>query len=249
MKKKLYLRKKRKNITKISIIIIFVLIGTINIITYLNKIITPRITNYAELEVKKITKIIINKAVQKHITEEINIEDLFMVTKNENNEIVTIDYNSIILNKLLTDITSSLGMTLKNLEEGKIEDPLLHDDINIDKEKQKKNGFVVEISTSQIFDNFLFSNLGPKIPIRLKFHGDIESNISSKVTNYGINNVLIEVYLNIKLNERVILPISTKTIELETKIPISMKIIQGTVPKYYGNSIDKPSTNFLLPVE
>ena len=229
--------------------IILIIGGVIFVLNYINRVISPRLVNYAELEVRKISSIVINRTVSQHVQESLDIENFFIVTKNNNNEIMTIDYNPVILNKLLTDITSSLQLSLKNLEEGRVDRLLVNDDLNVDYKKQMEHGVVVELSSSQIFNNFLFSNLGPKIPVRLKLLGDVESNISSRVTNYGINNALIEVFLSVRVNERVILPVSTSNIVLEVNVPISMKLLKGTVPSYYLNGINKGSSILSLPIE
>lgn len=70
----------------------------------------------------------------------------------------------------------------------------------------------------------------------------------TKVTNYGINSALIEVNLQIKIKEKVILPITTKEIEVISNTPIAIKLIQGTVPNYYSNGINKNET-FSIPIE
>ena len=46
---------------------------------------------------------------------------------------------------------------------------------------------------------------------------------------------------NIKLTEKVLLPISSKEINVEYNIPISLKMIQGAIPNYYFNGIESKS--------
>ena len=70
----------------------------------------------------------------------------------------------------------------------------------------------------------------------------------TKITNYGINSALIEVNLEIKIKEKIILPITSKEIEVIQNTPIAIKLIQGTVPNYYSNGINKNET-FSIPLE
>lgn len=248
MKKRIYLKsrkiKKRKKLKIFLLLIIIIVIFVYNIFKYIDKVINPKLVSYAELELKKISSIIINRAVTKHAVTDMNVEDLFIITRNNNDEILTIDFNTVILNKVLTQTTSSVQLSLKKLEEG-----IIDYEINEDSNDSENNGVILEIPSGQIFDNFLFNNLGPKIPVRLKLLGDIETNISTKITNYGINNALIEVYMDIKINEKVILPIVTKEISVETSVPIAIKIMKGTVPDYYAGELAQQSPSFSIPLE
>ena len=62
------------------------------------------------------------------------------------------------------------------------------------------------------------------------------------IKNYGINNALIEITLDITVKEKVILPINTEEITVTQTLPIALKIIKGTVPNYYSGEINKSST-------
>jgi len=39
----------------------------------------------------------------------------------------------------------------------------------------------------------LLSNLGPKIPVKFDLVGEVIINIETKITNYGINNAMMEI--------------------------------------------------------
>ena len=71
--------------------------------------------------------------------------------------------------------------------------------------------------------------------------GEVISNVETQITNYGINNALLQTNINIKLTEKVLLPISSKEINVEYNIPISLKMIQGSIPNYYFNGIESKS--------
>ena len=113
-------------------------------------------------------------------------------------------------------------------------------------EKALKNGVIYSLNSGFIFNNPIFANFGAQIPIKISLTGDVVSSISTEVTNYGINNALIKVYVNIKITEQVILPYYDKEIKLETKVPIALKLINGTVPNYYGN-LNATTPSLTLP--
>lgn len=248
MKKTMNLRKKivikKINLLIFSFVLVFIII--ILLFKIINERINPILFDYATLESRKFASIIINKAIEKNVATDLVIEDLYIVSKKENNEITSVDFNPAIVNKVLTKVTSSVQMNLKNLEEGNLDLLEASDDVLIyyDKENLKK-GIIFRIPSGIIFNNSLLTNIGPKIPVRFTLVGDVLSGINTKVTNYGINNALLEVSVNIKLTLKVILPISTKEVNVETNVPIAIKMIQGNVPNYYSNGLN---SNFSIPL-
>lgn len=63
------------------------------------------------------------------------------------------------------------------------------------------------------------------------------SDIQTKVSNYGINNVFLEVIVYVEVSMQVLLPFASKTVQANTNIPIVMKIIEGNVPNFYYPSL------------
>ena len=59
------------------------------------------------------------------------------------------------------------------------------------------------------------------------------SNLKTEVTEYGINNSLIEVYINVIVDVKMILPMYANTMQIVVVVPLAVKLIQGEVPKYY----------------
>ena len=207
----------------------------------------PSLFKYGSLEAKKFSSIIINDAIDKYITSEIDTEKLFVVTNDNNGEIKSIDFNTSIINKYLTQATKSIQKNLKYIEQGNIQKVEYQADLLESYDKNAlKNGVIYYLNSGFIFNNPIFSNFGKQIPIKIALTGDVVSNINADVTNYGINNALIKVYVNIKITENIILPFYDKEIELETKVPIALKLVAGTVPSYYGN-LNTKAPSITLP--
>lgn len=243
--KKIHLKNKIKLIDIIAILFVLAIIGMFLIFKYIKNRIMPSLFEYGSLEAKKFSSIIINDAVDKYITDNIDIEKLFIVTSETNGEIKSVDFNTSLINKYLTKATKSIQKSLKYIEKGNIEKVEYQADLldNYD-EKALKNGVIYYLNSGFIFNNPIFANFGAQIPIKISLTGDVISNIQTEVTNYGINNALIKVYVNIKITENLILPFYDKEIEIETKVPIALKLVNGKVPNYYGNL-----TSALPPLE
>ena len=62
---------------------------------------------------------------------------------------------------------------------------------------------------------------------------DIISELETEVKPYGINNALVVVRIKITAHIKVILPLVPKDIEIVNKIPISINIINGSIPEAY----------------
>ena len=177
-------------------------------------------------------------------------KDMFIITKSETGEIRTIDFDPIVVNKTLNKIVNTIQLNLKYLEEGKLELLELPDNVLIDyNEEELSKGVIYEIPSGVVFNNSLLANLGPKIPVKLSLIGDIVSNVNTKVTNYGINNALIEVSIYVQVESRVILPFITDTVIVETEIPVAMKLVQGIVPDYLLGGLTNSSVPIKVPNE
>ena len=114
--KKSFKLSKIKPINLIAVFIMIILIGLYLIFGYIKDRIMPSIFKYGSLEAKKFSSIIINDAIDKYITSEINIEELFLITNDGNGDIKSIDFNTSLINKYLTNATKSIQQSLKYIE-------------------------------------------------------------------------------------------------------------------------------------
>ena len=246
--KKIKLRKKRtiKTSTKISTIIIFIVLFTTVFINYCGKKVMPVLMSKAIIDSKKMAILIIKNSLNDEVLSTLE-DDMYTVIQNKNGEIQTIDFNPIIVNKFLTKTTSVVSENLKKLEKGNINDIPFIDNDNY---KNLKNGVISEIPMGIISNNVLLANLGPKVPVKINMVGNVVSNIETKVSNYGINSALLQVIVKVEVEEEVIIPFVTKNIKVINEIPVAIKVINGSVPEYYGNGRLNESSNILsIPIE
>lgn len=256
MRKKIHLRKKyllklkrnKKNIFIFSIIMVMII--SYLIIKIVGDLAVPPLKKYAKSEANKLTNIIVTRTIDKIVNENLDVDELYIVNKDSNNNINMIDFNTIEVNTLLTNVITQIQNNLQNIQDGNL------DKINIEElglEKYDKDnlekGIIYRIPLGIISNNTILSNLGPTIPVKVNLNGEISGNISTKVTNYGINNALIETIINLEINQLVMLPISSEEMKVVTNIPIAMKLVQGIVPNYYFNGIDKNSNTLTVPIE
>ena len=241
MRMNLKRKTKNKKISKVIIIIIFLIISIVLFINYYSKKAIPLIINYAEAETKKLTILVINKSVTKQAYN-MDTENIFNIVYNDKGEIILIDFNSKDTAKILSTMTSLVELNLRAIEEGKIDMLELPEnsltDYNID---LLEKGIITEVPFGIVTNSNLLYNLGPKIPVKLSLVGDVSTGFSTEVTEYGINNALIKLMIDIKVDTKIILPIISDQITIDCSIPIAMKIIQGNIPNYYMNGFTTKS--------
>lgn len=231
--KRVRLRRKHNKWNAIILIIVFVIISVVFLFKYINEKIMPVFLEYAEFQASKIATYVISKAVDEEVSQNLDLEDLFISSKDKDGNIKSIDFNPITINKISNMIKANIFEYLEDLENGNIEKikntALFSSRIN--------EGIVFEIPSGAVFNNIILANIGPKVPVKLNLVGDILTDIETKVTDYGINNAVVEIIVNVEVYEQVILPFSTKRITINTDIPIAVKLIQGEIPSYFFSNL------------
>ena len=187
----------------------------------------------AEDEVEKITTIVMNNCLNKYIKNN-NEEDLLNIKRNSQNEIELINYNTKNANIMTTTITKMLENDLAYMVKGEFNKINL-DLKNISEDYYTKinDGVIFYVSTGSATGNSLLANIGPKIPLKLSLVENVSTNLSTKITEYGINNAMIEVFINLKANITINMPFLSKRITVKNRIPIDIHLIQGSIPSYY----------------
>ncbi|HIU40749.1 MAG TPA: sporulation protein YunB [Candidatus Aphodocola excrementigallinarum] len=211
------------------VIFIFLIIFSTIFLIILNKKAMPVIMNYASVQTKKIGIEVLRNTGTDELNELIDNNNLFSVTQNNNGEIESIDFNTRVINDALKIIAKNVRKRLKEVEKGKNLPDEIYESIL---DKKLKNGIIYEVPVGVVFGNSLLSNIGPKIPVKIKYSGNVSLDIKTRVSEYGLNSALIEVYVLVEVTQRTILPFQSKDIKLSSEIPIVIKVIKGSIPYY-----------------
>jgi len=173
----------------------------------------------AKLKLEKAISFVIN-----HATDNFNNSNELYTIDVTNNEINMINYNTVEVVKLLDQITFNIEDDLRAIETGYSRFPAF------------SNGFYGEIPFGIIFNNTFLNNLGPPIKLKFNFLGSIISEIKTEVKPYGINNAILELRISVTVNGQIILPFISEEVSISNTIPISINVVQGTVPEAYISS-------------
>ena len=210
---KLKERLKRKYYILITFLISLFLF--IIIFSLYSKKLNPKLNDYIDFLVKDEIYQKVIKSNNFITNEEVN--DILYIDKNDSNEIVYLDYNMDKTYKLLNKYIDSL----------------------------KKDNSKSKILTVPFFiasDNIIISSLGPKVKFKYEIMNNVKGKIKTKVTDFGVNNALVEMYFELEIGYLVVIPMNKKESVLKTEILISSKIINGKVPTFYGKNIFKESS-------
>ncbi|MDX5476293.1 MAG: sporulation protein YunB [Bacillaceae bacterium] len=218
---------------KYVFLITFVFFNIFTVISLLviNKGIEPFLMSIAETKARQIAAQAINDAVSKKITDNINVNELFVKIDGQNAYIV----NSQVVNRVLSETTLRVQRYLDLVESGDLQElESFKNDINIDYEQSKKqNGIVYSIPLGMSTGITLFSNLGPKIPVRFEILGDVVSQVETDIVERGINNTYLEVNVNVTVQMNVIIPLLQNQIEISNPVKIGDLLVMGDVPQFY----------------
>lgn len=218
------------------------------LLSAIGKKLNPILSRYVNIEANRFANNIVNSTVNEMIVK-YHEEDLFFINLDKNGEINMLDYNTKKVNQLLVEITNEIQQKLTNLEEGKIAELEISNNFKLKNISTTKNGVLCEVPIGALKGNSLFANLGPSIPIRLSFIGQVQSNLDTKITSYGINNIVIETNVVIEIEEQITMPTTSEKSIVKIIAPLTIKIIKGTVPNYYAANFEKKSDIISVPLE
>ena len=210
---------KVKTINKVVIISILVFFNSVFMLITFNRITKPILLDYAKNKIELETKTLIAETISNEIIDNIsNYEDIFKMVNNNKNETVLIDYDTIKINKILNNITLNLINNLKSIEDSTF----------------SNNNTVYFIPFGAVTNLGTSNWIGPQIPIKIMTSGNVESKIITNLKEYGINNLVLETFIDINVNTNILLPYTSEFINVNYKVPIIKKVIGGKIPSVYG---------------
>ncbi len=188
---------------------------------FFNLKVSPKLSHVANLRFNVLLK---NIASNYEGLKDINYDSLFKVTLNDKKEILMVDYDMQEIYKLSNVITTDIMKNISNLNEGYVSYP-------------NYNTVLLMLPLGVMFDAVFLNELGPNIPILFRFVTAAFTNVKTRLTNYGINNALAQIYLDVSFSYDILTPVGMESEELSFTILLGSKIITGVVPYWYGREM------------
>ncbi|KOS63899.1 sporulation protein YunB [Lysinibacillus sp. FJAT-14222] len=236
-------RKKGNKLNRLTLLIVSIVVGVILFIYFLNERLMPTYLQYAEVQTTKIASYVVSKATANNL----DINDVLVEVSPGSNSDLTI--NTEIINRVRAETVKQVKLNLEQAEQGELSHLPNLDNVEYDYNKIKEgNGVVFYIPISQAANIPLLGNLGPKIPVRFHVIGNVHSEVTSSITEYGINSALVEVGIHLEVNVQIIVPFASKTSTISQDIPVAIGIARGQVPNVYSNGDQATHPSIEIPI-
>ncbi|GEN83298.1 sporulation protein YunB [Sporosarcina luteola] len=219
---------------------------------YVNSKLTPIYTLYAETQTEKIAAHVITQAIKSRSTSVYNMNEIIENVPNDSESgMVTNTLNAEIIIKTMAEIQGLIESHLEMAESGNLEMLPLSEDIEYDAEKMETDGGVVFfVPLGQALDLPMLGNFGPKIPIKFHVIGEVQTDVETVVTEFGINNAIVEVNVLVTVNVQIIVPLATQRTVLQQRIPVAIGLLQSPIPQIYnGGSGSAPQIEVPFPIK
>lgn len=235
---------KLKPSTIISFVFLFICFFCWYFFSVFNKKITPKLVEVATRNIDKLTYNLFNDyTIMENFDDEV-LSNVLTIHKNKKDEIINISYNMKNAYAVINVIANRLKNDYQSIESGNKKIEYYDEELS-----DMNDGLILSIPIGVASDKIFLANLGPKIPIKVKFIGTILTNLKTRVQNYGINNVLIEIYVDVSLTHEITTPVTFQNKELNYEILIGAQVISGEVPSYYGGLYETKSNILNVPLE
>ncbi len=222
---------KKYKINNNIIIIMLIIINTIMILNYFKNNISYKLIDISKNTIEVYNNYLIMNFISNDILSKSDLNNIIKLNKNNKDEIISIEYDTKKSYELLKIVTDELYQIISNTT---------YKDI-LDYDFDIKDDLVIYYPVLLSSNNIFLNNLGPKVPVKIKFLSSLLTNINTKVTSYGLNNVLLEIYINITINDDIVIPYYKDKISKDYNVLLSSKVVMGTLPNYLGTSIENSS--------
>ena len=225
---------KKRSLVKnrIFIIIIFIFIFDILIFNIFGNKLSINISKMTKVKIEEISKYYMNSVIKNYL----NVDTSNYIKVNlVNNNIMSIDIDNNESNKLLKNIINDLEDIVKSIEKGNINN---YENLEF---LYGNDGIILLVPIGTSFNNTLLYDIGPKIPVKISFLENVDAYVDVDVEEYGINNSLVKLYINITLEQLIEMPIDKEKTVINYKFLLSSKLVNGKVPEIYGYGLSENS--------
>lgn len=245
--------RRRRRSNRFGLFIASFLIIIVLFLYFLNARLMPTYLQYAEKQTEKIASQVVGKAINSRTSTVLDVNEIIEDLPSESDYMMTTRFNTEVINQVRAEVTSLVREHLKLAEQGDLSTLPELDNIEYDiSEMEKGDGIVFFVPLAQALNLPLIGNLGPKVPIRFHVIGNVSSDVENEITEFGINNAIVEVNIILRVNVQVIVPFASKSSTVEQTIPVAIGLVRSQVPNIYTNTGEpgaQPSIEVPVPYE
>ncbi len=170
----------------------------------------PTLMAIAETRATLIATQAINNVINNQVSLTVDPKTLLNVTLDERGRVVLIQPNTMEFNRLGADTTIKVQEALQEITEEKIDIPI-----------------------GQVLGSQLLASMGPKITVTIIPMGTVQVKVIDKFEQAGINQTRHMVYLVATTQIRIVVPLVSQSVSVNTQVPIAEYVVVGEVPNTY----------------
>lgn len=174
--------------------------------------IQPAILAAAVMECDGIATRAINGALLEKVVPAASYTDLITIEKDNSGKIVMARTDTVEMNRIMALTTAATLEALTGISEHAIKIPL-----------------------GRITESYILAPYGPKIPVRLKPMGRVNTAVQDSFEEAGFNQTRHRIYLEVTAEVQVIVPLIADSVRVLTTVPLVDTIYIGEVPETIVN--------------
>ncbi|XMB86290.1 sporulation protein YunB [Mycoplasmatota bacterium WC44] len=195
-----------RNILIVLFIVIFLLF-----LKFIDGYFSDPVKSYVEQRVRLHTASIVEQAIREDVLNELDPETLINIKKN-GGTVENIIVNTYQTNKIMADVMKSVTEEINTFNQGELN---------------------LELPLLMVISDTMFLEYGPKVNIYIKPVSSVKVDVISRLTEFGINNTLLEVVLKTEVHFQTLIPFQKNTLVVTNELPLLIEVITGDIPRYY----------------
>ena len=213
------MRKRRHKWIKPLCIIVSLIILLCTVFICVDKRLRTVICDYSASVGETVMIRTVDKIVSDIFTEDdINYSDLVSLDRDESGQVTSLEVNAAKINYIKSQIS-----------------------VRVADEIAKKEKYTLAIPLGTIIGNEYTLGRGPNIKFKMQITTTVIANFESRFYSAGINQVLHQIHIRVKMNGQTIIPWYRSQFNVETSVIAAQTVIVGLTPDAYTNVIEAGS--------
>ncbi len=176
----------------------------------------PIITDYSASMGETLMISLVDKTVSDIFAQEnISYNDLVTLSRDANGQVTSLQVNAAKINYIKSNIS-----------------------VRVAEKISQKEKYTLSIPFGTIIGNEYTLGRGPEIKFKMQVTTTVIADFESKFYSAGINQVLHQIHINVKMNGQTIIPWYRSTFSVNTSVIAAETVIVGITPDAYTNVLE-----------
>ena len=193
----------------------FILLSFTSLFILADSRIRPQVITLARYKVQSLVTQAANQAIIEQMEmSPLSYGDLITVQRNEAGEITLLSYNALEVNRLKSQITSTVISKVQIIDKADIYIPL---------------GSLTNLD--------ILNNKGPALHFVVTPTAYVETDIESEFETTGINQVCHRIFIILKMSASALIPNYSADVNFSTRVCVAQTVIVGKVPENISDNL------------